>query len=398
MKKFVFFMIICLVIVSFSYFKKFNTSSKEISHIDEAVCIECHYFERIVADNLGKLFKLDNEKFIEVGKYEKGVVFNLGEIKDEYFNIKGTEYYVHYSNVLEDTSVSSVRYKNYINIGKIITLNNFSLYKDENTFITVNDELSFEVIYIDGNKYYILFNDELYYVLESNILSIEDIAVNSDDIASKIAVLNYHFIYDKDYETCNERICIEKDFFEEHLLYLKDNGFLTLTMNEFNLWMNKGLILPKKSVLITFDDGALGTDTHLPELLEKHNMNASLFLITAWWPKEKYESPNLEIYSHGYDIHLNSWCKNGPRGVCLSKEELINDFSLSIPLVDSNIAFCYPFYRYNNLMIEALKELDFSLAFVGGNRKAKPTDNKYLIPRYPIYKNTSIDTLKSYVN
>ena len=134
------------------------------------------------------------------------------------------------------------------------------------------------------------------------------------------------------------------------------------------------------------------------ELLEKYDMNASLFLITAWWPRSKYESPNLEIYSHGHDIHLDNYCKKGPRGYCLTKEELIEDFSLSIPLVDNNLAFCYPFYAYNDTIIDALKELDFKLAFIGGNRKAKITDNKLLLPRYIIYRNTDINIFKTIVN
>ena len=386
-----------IFIFSFSYFKEFNSISNNLPHVDEVKCVECNYYERISTIEYGDLYKLDDNRFISVGKYYKGSIFNLGDIKDEYFKIKDTDYYIHYSNVLENTSVSDSRYKNYINIGKKINLNNFSLYKNDTNFITINEEYSFEVIYIDGDKYYVLFNNELYYVLNKDIKDISDLD-SSFDVASQIPVLNYHFIYDKDYESCNERICIEKDLFEEHLLYLKNEGFLTLTMNEFNLWMKKGLNLPKKSVLITFDDGAMGTDTHLPELLEKYEMNASLFLITAWWPKEKYESPYLEIYSHGYDIHLQNWCKNGPRGVCLDYDKILEDILWSSDLVDSNLAFCYPFYRYNNNMLKALEELDFSLAFVGGSRKARQSDNKYLIPRYPIHRDTTVNKLKTFVN
>ena len=95
--------------------------------------------------------------------------------------------------------------------------------------------------------------------------------------------------------------------------------------------------------------------------VEKYDMNASLFLITAWWSRYKYESPNLEIYSHGHDIHLDNYCKKGPRGYCLTKEELIEDFSLSIPLVDNNLAFCYPFYAYNDTIIDALYLDDYKI-------------------------------------
>ena len=46
-------------------------------------------------------------------------------------------------------------------------------------------------------------------------------------------------------------------------------------------------------------------------------------------------------------------------------------------------------------LIEALKETGFKVAFVGGNRKASQNDNKYAVPRYVIYKGTS---LNSFIN
>ena len=136
--------------------------------------------------------------------------------------------------------------------------------------------------------------------------------------ATNIGVLNYHFFYDKQKENCNEIICLEKSKFEEHLKYLKDNNFYTATMNDMALWMEKKIKLPKKTTVITVDDGALGTNTHLIELLEKYDMHGTLFLITAWWPKENYLSPNLEIQSHGYDIHTNGGAVTRSRDVILA--------------------------------------------------------------------------------
>lgn len=364
----------------------------------ENINIEDYYYDSVITNTNGILYSINNNVYAKVGEFQKGSIFNLDKTNNEYFQIKGTDYYIYYKELEKYTESISTRYKNYIALGKkIITADKFNLYQNEDSYVTLRKSKTFDVIYIDGNKYYVLFNDILYYVLKDDILK-EETTTSTNTNAKDVPVLNYHFIYDKDYEVCTEIICIEKDLFEAHLKYLKDNGFMTLTMNEFNLWLDGTLKIPEKSVLITFDDGALGTDTHLTQLLEKYDMNASLFLITAWWSRSKYESPNLEIYSHGHDIHLDNYCKKGPRGYCLTKEELIEDFSLSIPLVDNNLAFCYPFYAYNNTMISALKELDFKVAFIGGNKKAKRTDNKLLLPRYIIYYNTDINIFKNIVN
>ena len=63
--------------------------------------------------------------------------------------------------------------------------------------------------------------------------------------------------------------------------YLRDNGYKTLTMSEFNDWMDGKIEIPEKSVLITIDDGAAGTYTHLPQILNEYQMHATLFLISV---------------------------------------------------------------------------------------------------------------------
>ena len=214
-----------------------------------------------------------------------------------------------------------------------------------------------------------------------------------------IAVLNYHFFYDGNKESCNETICLDISNFRKQLDYLKNNGYKTLTMQEFNDWMDRKISLPQKSVLLTVDDGAMGTSkingNKLIPILEEYQMHATLFLITGWWDVANYQSEYLEVYSHGDELHHNNFCRNGScgfKGLYLSKEELVQDLNISIQKLGKSLAFCYPFYAKNNTMAEALQETGFELAFIGGNKKATQSNNKYSIPRYVVYKNTSLNS------
>ena len=222
---------------------------------------------------------------------------------------------------------------------------------------------------------------------------------NNNNTAKEIAVLNYHFFYDPGIkESCNQSICLKKSYFEEHLKYIKENNYYTIGVKELDLWIDKKINLPEKSVLITVDDGAMGTDTHLIELLEKYDLNGTLFLITAWWPKEKYQSANLDIQSHGNDIHIENYCNNvtrGAKGLCLSKDALIEDFQKSIDKLDGeNTAFCYPFYLYNKNMLDAMKEVGFKLGFAGGEKKVTQNTDKYKITRFVIYNYATAEDIK----
>lgn len=227
---------------------------------------------------------------------------------------------------------------------------------------------------------------------------------NRPVIEQGVAVLNYHFFY-SDGENCGQNICLNTNKFEQQLKYLKDNGYKTLTMDEFVDWMYGRIEVPKKSVLLTIDDGALGTGLHngnkLIPLLEKYQVNATLFLITGWWDINNYRSKYLEVESHSYDMHtegLCSWASRGAKMLCLSYDEVLADLKKSISITGSSDAFCYPFYVYNNTTINAVKEAGFKVAFAGGGYKATRSSNKYAIPRYPIYDSTSLSTFINYIS
>lgn len=225
---------------------------------------------------------------------------------------------------------------------------------------------------------------------------------NYDRSKQKIAVLNYHFFYDPTIgESCNEVICLTTQRFEQHLTYFRDNGFKTLTMDEFVRWYDGEIDLPPKSVLITVDDGAMGTGkhngNHLIPILEKYDMHATLFLIAGWWDINNYISPNLDIQSHTYDMHKTGSCGRGQL-VCYDYETAKNDIKTSIDIIGRTESFCYPFYHYSNTAIQVVKDLGFKVAFAGGNQKVSRSSNRYILPRYPIQSNHGVDYIKRIVN
>ncbi len=226
----------------------------------------------------------------------------------------------------------------------------------------------------------------------------------SEKSANKIAVLNYHFFYGNKSEKCNEQLCLRIDRFKEQLAYLKNNGFYTLTIQEFVAWMYGEIELPDKSVLLTVDDGGKGTGfengNYLIPALEEYKLHATIFLITGWWPVGNYRSDYLDVQSHTNELHYEGikGCSHRSKVNCVSYDELIKDLQASIAAVKDTSSFCFPFYDYTESSIKAVKEVGFKTAFVGGFRKASKSDYKYKIPRYVIYDSTSLDTFKSYVN
>lgn len=324
----------------------------------------------------------ENNKYNESLKKDKydEIINYLNEKQVNYINIEEYNNWIKGSIVLPQNSIllisenpdisNNIYYKEDININNTVsTINNKNAYKINN-----NVNISEIKFMLEGKD-----------IIEKNI--------DDSKYASSIPVLNYHFFYENG-ENCHETICLNKIKFEQQLKYLNEQGYKTLTMREYIDWYDGKIELPKKSVLLTIDDGAFGTDTHLPQLLNKYQIHATLFLITAWWPKEKYISPYLDIESHGDDIHILGNCGK-EKLLCLNKKEIIQDLKKSIEKLNSAQAFCYPFYKYNSTSIEAIKELGFEVAFAGGYYNSTRNSNRYIIPRYPIYNEI---TMEQFIN
>lgn len=370
--------------------------------------IKSHYSEYVSVINDAKLYKLENKEYKEVGKVSKDsyiVLEQIGEVAtvNKYFKLQNLDYYVSY----KDTSPTEMQnidydYKNYVPFDfDVITKSPTNFYLDEKLVYSIDTSVQLPVIINDDNYYYVEFDNRLFQVKKDEISSTVDAARNIE-VATNIGVLNYHFFYDPNSgESCNESICLTTSKFEEQLNYLKDNNFYTATMKDMSLWMEKKIRLPKKTTVLTVDDGAMGTGTlngnKLIPLLEKYDLHATLFLITAWWEKANYISPNLEVQSHGHDIHDFTQAVRPIHK--MTKEQLINDFNLSINALDGEkTAFCFPFYAYNATALEAVRESGFKIAFVGGNVKANQNNDPYLINRYVILSSITLNSFINMVN
>lgn len=211
-----------------------------------------------------------------------------------------------------------------------------------------------------------------------------------------VAVLGYHdFEKDKDIDNSNTFI-LNIDKFEKQLKYLKKHHYKTLTLNEFYEYKQNKKKFPRKSVLITMDDGYQSNYELAFPLLKKYNMNATVFCIgknteegwAGYMSKEtlkkvKKEYPNIDIASHSYNLHEKGAYNFG-------KDALREDFSKCKNVIQTEY-LAYPFGDYNESFVDVLKENNFKLAFTFGpgkeHRKARHSDSNYRIPRLCISSN-----------
>lgn len=390
---------ICCAFGGYYFYDK--NKKEENKRLEKISLIKSHYNKYVKIDHEVNLYD-DKENVI-------GSVKNIElELKDieidentKYFYSDTIDAYVKYEDVVKIDSLTKEDnyWKNYIPFNKeVILIKGKKLYIDDNSFYQFNlKEIKFNPIIIDGEKYYFEYLGHLVYVNKSDIEK-EIETSYSAEIASSIAVLNYHYIVNKDageLKECVQSICITDTQYEEELKYLKDNGYYTATMKDTELFLTGKVNLPKKTVVITIDDGWYVARNIA--LLEKYEMHGTLFLIGNIAQPDAYKSDYLEIHSHGWNIHNIGECPGNLGGaiLCKDKKYLLDDLKKSRDSLNNTTYFCYPFYEYNERAIEILKEAGFTMAFKGGRVKAKPGVNLFKVPRYSI---TNSDTLKDFIS
>ena len=367
--------------------------------------IKSHYSEivEIIKDTI--LYEEKDGKYLEVGSIAASEKVSLEEIdidlNTKYFKIKELGYYVDYRNVKKaDTLLEKDdRYKRYLLFNEnIVTKENAKLYRGENIVYTIKNSIDRPIILKDDNGYYIEYLGEMLFVHNDDIEKTYAVNNTAEEEASGVPVTVYHFIYLEGDNSCNEAICHHENQIREHFNYLKTNNFFTMTTTELILYLEGKLRAPKKSILVTIDDGARA-EKFVP-LLEEYQVNATLFLVSGWYSADTFASEYMEIASHTHNLHTPGVCPGGQGSPlkCLDKTKLVEDLKLSRETLSGTEAFCYPFYEYNDYAIEALKEAGFKMAFMGGSRKATRGVNLYKVPRIPLNRYTTITQYANYIN
>lgn len=212
----------------------------------------------------------------------------------------------------------------------------------------------------------------------------------------KVAVLGYHSFATTDQisnMTQKDNMIMDISNFEEQLKYLKKNNYKTLTLDEFYDYQQGKCKIPRKSVLITMDDGYKSNYYLAFPLLKKYNMQAVVFVIGEnvlsdndnymnldIIEKAKTEYPNITFASHSFGLHEQG-------AIDREIEYIEEDFKKMEKIIPTKY-FAYPYGAYNEQAISVLKENSYKLAFGFGpgkeHRKSTKKDDSYKIPRLNI--------------
>jgi peptidoglycan/xylan/chitin deacetylase (PgdA/CDA1 family) len=178
--------------------------------------------------------------------------------------------------------------------------------------------------------------------------------------------------------------------FEEQMSWLHENGYSTVTLADFEQYL-EGQTGSHKKVLITFDDGHASLANYCYEILKKYGFTAVVFLITGRQPaKLENINPNslqyvsteemltlsdvFEWAAHTHDLHSVDE-KSISRLVTTESKDVIADATRNRSLTSMTTHFCFPFGQYNQNVIEDLSSIGFKYFYTTDKGYAFPEPN-----------------------
>lgn len=386
-------------IISFLKYKSIVINNPKEMKIDYLA----YYKENVITLNKKILYKLEDNKLIKAGVININNYLTLEKddfSKDGYFKIKNTSYYIDYKDIKEENIKEEKNtYLNYIPFNESVKVNNPLFYLNDKVSFSLRGEFTYPILIKEKSYYGVLVNNKLYYLKKDDCSLYKNKNTNLKT-TSGVPVLVYHYTYDStnsyEKQECKSIICLSDKQFRSHMKFIKDNDFYTATLNDLEMFIDGKIRLPEHTVVITIDDGY-----YVPksiEILEEYDLHATLFLIgsVSKITGFDYNSPNLEIHSHTYDLHYVGACPGGQGSPikCLAKDKILADLKKSRESLNNTPYFCYPFFEYNDYAISLLKEAGFRMAFAGHRTKVRVGANKYKLPRYGIINTTTTDDLK----
>ena len=140
--------------------------------------------------------------------------------------------------------------------------------------------------------------------------------------SATVVILMYHSLL-KD-PARHGKYVVSPDLFESDLKYLKEHGYSFVGIQELIDFVYSGAPLPKRSVVITFDDGYYNNYLYAYPLLEKYDAKMVISVIGKYTDLYDGEKPNayyshvtwdminemlasgrVEIGNHTYSMHTN---------------------------------------------------------------------------------------------
>ena len=223
------------------------------------------------------------------------------------------------------------------------------------------------------------------------------VAVTVQEDGRTVMVLNYHKVVDE-----HMSLSVPLADFEQHMKWLQEYGYTSITPEELYNFIVNGSELPEKPVLITFDDGYKDNYTNAYPIMKKYGFKGTIFVVTGFlgvydnyltWEQAGELAENgfsIESHTHNHKSMTEASDDDISKELAKSRDTLKEKLGVEADFI------AYPTGTYNLHIAELVKEAGYKGAFTIKYDNASRDSNVYAIERVPIFhtENTNKDFLE----
>lgn len=195
--------------------------------------------------------------------------------------------------------------------------------------------------------------------------------------------------------------------FHEQMTWLKAEGYETISVSRLQDYINGIGTIPKKPIVITFDDG-WKDNLEAAKFLKKNDMGATFYIITGFFAAPQYMSipeleelaknPKFEIGSHSHS-HFVKHRSMGDVSLCDFAKELATSKLILERIIEKPVtSMAWPYGFATKQSVYAAKALGYSSTLhVNRDSHNSPGHSAFYIRRMNIDGSCTLDDFKTMV-
>ncbi|MDM8521607.1 polysaccharide deacetylase family protein [Anaerolineales bacterium HSG6] len=217
-----------------------------------------------------------------------------------------------------------------------------------------------------------------------------------------VPILMYHYLSDPpaNADAIRLDLSVPPAIFDQHLAYLKEAGYQTISLQQFHHVLAQQIELPPKPIILTFDDGYRDAYQYAFPLLKKYDYTATFFVFTQ--PIDTYNVDFLtwemiaEMHQAGMEFGSHSYTHPDMRN--RNVDYLVHQIVGSKEAIEKRTGepvrfFCYPSGRYDQAVIEVLDSAHFWGAVTTQWGSTHSFNNRFKMSRVRIHGTDSAERL-----
>jgi hypothetical protein len=212
-----------------------------------------------------------------------------------------------------------------------------------------------------------------------------------------VPILNYHVIGDPPAGAPFPELYVGRGVFAAQLRWLRSHGYHAVSLRRVYDYWRRGLALPPKPIVLSFDDGYRGQFTNARPLLERYHWPGVLNLAVQNVLDGKLTVRQLRtMVRDGWEVDAHSLTH--PDLTTLDRAELRRQVAGSRAWIRKRLHvpvdfFCYPAGRYDAAVVAAVRAAGFLGATTTNQGLASRGDGLFTLDRIRVNRSDGVSGL-----